>query len=137
MDEEPIANEDNKIKKHFKTNKVAYITGGVCLLIGAVSGITFVKSQTVTVDSWKLINWKSLHVSKTTVVQLPARGHRGYAIVNNKTGEVYGSLKKAAEEIGCATTTLRSHLEGALDNIHGETFTNLGENLSSEVSVSA
>jgi len=141
MDEEPIATKTSKIKKHLKNHKEAYIFGGGGILIGAMVGgafvLTRVTGNVAIVDSLKLINWKSLHVSKTIQVALPHRGHPGFVIANNKTGEVWGSIRKAAEEIGCDPGMLRKHLEGLIPDINGQTYTNLGENLGGGIEITA
>jgi len=141
MEEEPITKEDNKIKKHFKENKVAYIAGSVGVLVGALGGGAFVLTRlsgnVAIVDSLKLINWKSSHISKTIQVALPRRGHPGFIIARNSDGERWGSIKSAAEAIGCNPSLLREHLAGLVPDINGETYTNLGENLGAAVNISA
>lgn len=130
-----------KIKQHFRDNKKVYIGTAVGVLVGAASAVLILKYNNVKVTQQAsqnaLVNYKpTIHQEQIVMMELPPRGHRGFAILNDKTGEVYGSLRNAAEKIGCSTTVLRDHLNGLHDDVFGNTYTNLGENLSGQYKVS-
>jgi hypothetical protein len=138
---EQVVQKIDVVKHHFIENRKVYIAIGVTTVV-AVAGTYFsMKSHEVKVvqkaSQNALVNWKpTIHQEQYVTVELPARGHRGFAILNDDTCEVYGSIKKAATDIGCSQKTLRDHLKGLIDNIDGNTYTNLGENLSEQVKVS-
>jgi hypothetical protein len=125
-------------KEHVSRNKAAYITGGVCLVIGAVGGAAAVRQVSVSpkLQNVALLNWKPLNVLfQTIVVELPARGHRGLAIVDTTSKKVYASLNETAAALGVSPTTVRNHLNGLKDDIDGHILQVLGENLSEQVTV--
>lgn len=137
MDEEKTETIE-KIKKHFAKNKAVYISGGVCLIVGVAGTLIFKESEYASqkVQNFALFNWKPFNLlEQTTIVEVAARGHRGFAILNRNTGEVYGSVREAAKEIGCSRTVLREHLLGQRADVNGGLFENLGENLKERVTV--
>jgi hypothetical protein len=129
------------IKNHLKNNKTVYITGAICLVVGAAG--TLLYSQKVVASSQEakniaLVNWKTLTFQQqTTIVELPSRGHRGNVILNDKTGRVYGSQNEAAKNLGVSSSAISRHLHGDWESVNGTTLTNLGENLSEQVRISA
>lgn len=128
------------MKNHLRDNKNVYIAATVGVVVGASVAVLAVKYNNVKVTQTAaqkaLVNWKTtIHQEQITYIELPARGHRGFTILNEKTGEVYGSIKKTADTIGCSPKTLRDHLKGLIDNIDGNTYKNLGENLTEQVKV--
>lgn len=130
-----------KIKQHFRDNKKVYISIGITAVVTAAGTVLLLKYNNVKVTQKAsqnaLVNYKPvIHQEQYVTVELPARGHRGFAILNDDTCEVYGSIKKAAADIGCSQKTLRDHLKGLIDNIDGNTYTNLGENLTEQIKVS-
>ncbi len=124
----------DKIKAHLKENKVTYFVGAGCLVVGSAVSFFAFGNGVQNVDSFKFINWKSSHTSQT--IQFPTRGQVGHVIVNDRTGDFYGSIREAAEKLGVTRYDLWAHLKGYVDSIDGETFTDLGENLSGEVKIS-
>lgn len=127
-----------KIKIHFVENKDRYITGVSCLVVGAIGTLAFTQRVAVSQQAQNiaLLNWKPFNfLQQTTIVQLPARGHRGIVVVRDKTGTPYASIHEAADALGISRYNLSQHLRGLQDSVNGETFTNLGENLSEEVKI--
>ena len=115
-----------KIKNHVQENKKVYIVGAGCLVVGAVGGVLCSQGGVQIVDSLKitLINWKSPHVSMTTLVR---RGHPGNTIRCIQTGELFASQERAALANSVNSSGLSRHLNG--QNLHagGLTFEKLGE----------
>jgi hypothetical protein len=131
-----------KVKTHFKENKNTYIAGGVCFVVGAVTVLVFKKSVDVKVaqkaTNAALVNWKpTILQEQTVIIDLPARGHRGYALYDTLTGGGYGSIRQAAKELGVSPVAVSDHLKGLSDDIHGHKLVNLGENLSEQIKISA
>ncbi len=49
-------------------------------------------------------------------------GRRGESITKISTGEVYSSIKEAAEKNGVASSFLANHLRGRAPSVKGETY---------------
>jgi len=124
-----------KIKQHFIGHKEAYIAGVSCFIAGVVTCYVLKNKQTQVVDSYKLVQYKSPHVSQT-IMAIPPRGNRGNVIVNvNDPDEHYSSIRDAAKQLGVSPAQVRAHLSGKKPLINGETYKNLGENLSERLKV--
>ncbi len=61
------------------------------------------------------------------------RGHRGNKVRHDQTGILYASQNLAAESLGLDPGALSKHLNGRSAHVKGNTFTNLGENLSDRI----
>lgn len=78
-----------KIKLHFRENKKVYITGGVCLVIGALAATKVIQ-----------INYKSPGATNI-LVEAPKRNmHPGYLVQDNETGMTQPSLRAMAKATG-------------------------------------
>jgi hypothetical protein len=140
MNKEVIQEKGKAVKTHFKKNKKYYITGAVCFVSGVAVAIILKQNDVASqkVENIALLNWKPFNfLHQEVIVELPGRGHRGCAIVRNSDGAFWGSINKTAQEIGCSATHLRNHLAGFIPEINGETYTNMGENLSGQVKIAA
>ena len=130
-----------KAKNHFKENKKVYVAIGVTAVVVGTGMFLGMKSREVKIvqkaSQKALVNWKpTIHQEQFVTVELPARGHRGFTIIDEKTLQAWGSIKSAAADIGVSTNVLRDHLKGLRDSIDGHTYKNLGENLTEQVKVS-
>ena len=65
------------------------------------------------------------------IQQLKRRGHPGYVVRCNETGETFASQNRAAETLGVSPSALSLHLRGDRQRAGGYTFTKLGEALAS------
>lgn len=119
-----------KIKNHLQENKAVYITGGVCLAVGAVGGVLLSQQVNVkqVVDAWNF-KYKSPTTNNVTqlVVAPSRRMHPGYVIQCNETGETTSSIRRMADIMGLSRVQIQKHLTGDLENVAGFTFNNLGE----------
>lgn len=134
----------DKIKNHFKENKTTFLVGAGGMVIGAAVAVIVVMLKNPQVAPSQegrinaLFNWKSpLLQEQMTIVQIPARGDRGHIVVRDKTGDFYGSINQAAQELNISRSNLSKHLRGLQDLVNNETFTDLGENLSEHIKLSA
>lgn len=120
------ATRTQKVKDHVKKHKGVYIAGTAGVAVGATAAIVFTKSNIQIVDSCKvtLFQWKSPTVNN---VQLVRRGHPGYRIQCNETGESFASIRRTAEALGLNRSHIQEHLKGARESVNGFTFQNLGE----------
>lgn len=129
-----MSEKTDKIKKHFRDHKEAYITGGVCLVVGAAVTYLVVKGsdvlecdETVTlVNNFQGLFYKSPITNDITQLVV-RRGHPGFMIQCNETKTVFASINQAAKEMGFSAGNISSHLSGKNAHVGGYTFTNLGE----------
>jgi hypothetical protein len=123
-----MSEKTDKIKKHFRDHKEAYITGGVCLVVGAAVTYLVVKGNTDPEldESIKLINTITGD-HNTIITQIVRRGHPGDIVRCIETGEVFASKNRAAAMNGISATALRNHLSGITESVKGLTFETLGE----------
>jgi hypothetical protein len=132
-----------KVKAHVQSHKMAYTVGASgagCLLVGGVFGTKFGKKVDVTAvaKNTALVNWNaSARVVQETVVQMPARGHRGNVIWCNELKRAFPSQNNAAKELGVQASNISSQLAGRIPHVGGYTFQNLGENLSETLTLSS
>lgn len=115
----------DRMKTHFANNKRAYITGGVCLLVGSVGGMAIKSGGIQIVDALKV---QIASPTTNNVVQtLARRGHPGNVIQCLETGETFASQNRAAAANGIAPADLSRHLAGVIESVKGLHFTKLGE----------
>lgn len=129
-----MSEKTDKIKKHFRDHKEAYITGGVCLVVGAAVTYLVVKGNDVldSDESVALVNnfqglfYKSPITNDITQLVV-RRGHPGFIIQCDDTKTIFASINQAAAEMGLRATDIGRHLKGERPHVGGFTFTNLGE----------
>ena len=64
------------------------------------------------------------------IQQLKRRGHPGYVVRCNETGETFASINRAAAMNDISPSTIRNQICGRIPNAKGLTFTKLGEAVS-------
>jgi hypothetical protein len=116
----------DKVVAHVQEHKEAWIAGGACFAVGLGAGVAVGGPQLIQiVDAF---NFKYKSPTTTQIINmLVRRGHPGFVIRCNETGEVYASQRRAAEALGINRGNLWSHLQGERPSVDGHTFTNLGE----------
>jgi hypothetical protein len=124
MNEEEITTSD-KIKKHFSRHKEAYISGGVCFLIGAATTVILSRDGTlVSVKEYFNLKW---HSPTTTQIIMPALGHPGNVVRCLETSTIYASQREAAKAFGVAPADMSRHLHGAIEHLRGNHFEVIGK----------
>ena len=128
-----------EIKDHFARNKQLYLGLGIGLAVGVGAGAGVMAYRTMSLNaSVRMIapvSWKPHLENNQIIVQsLERRGHPGYVVRCNETGEVFASIKRAAEMLDVPRTGIANHLKGNRSQVGGYTFTKLGEAVSSAVS---
>lgn len=117
-----------KAKAHFKKNKNVYIGTGVGIVVGGM--VVFVLKSGVnkaTIDSFKLINWKSPHTSQTIQVTIPRMGNSGNAVQCLENGVIYPSQNAAAKALNLNPSTVSKYLNGMRESADGFTFDKVTE----------
>lgn len=100
-----------KVKQHVKDNKAIYI-GTAVGVAGLVSGAVLSRRNTAVVLQYKPENSP---VTLSQVVELVRRGHPGKVIRDLQTGEVYASVRRAAEAVGKNPAFVRDNLGGRFE----------------------
>jgi hypothetical protein len=118
----------SKIKSHIIENKNIYIASMAGILVGAAGMKLMTSSQSVNVESWKftLLNWKS-PTNNVVTTTMARRGHPGNMVQCVQTGEVFASVRRAAEVMNLHRRDIFNHLHGEAPDVKGYTFKNLGE----------
>lgn len=124
----------DKVKSHLKDNKNVYIASGIgatAATAGFLLGRKFPRLAPEDVTklvaknkNQALLIWKPTQNITQTVIR---RGHPGFLVQCKETGEVFASIRRAAEMMKVDPTTLRRHLHGLVENVGGFTFEILGE----------
>ena len=124
------------VKTHITKYKAVYITGGVCLVVGAVvglkcSGPSFIennikpKNQNIAAVIWK--------PKQTLEVHIEALGDPGNIIQDTTTGAIYASQNQAAKALGVNRARISEQLAGKIPDVNGHSFDFLGKAHVSEV----
>ena len=127
-----------RIKNHLKKHRTTYVTGGICLVVGAVLYKMINDTTNTSVGSGQnnsqtgLINYWFNH---STVIEMPATGHRGELIFCEETKTLYPSQNAAAKELGINQANISQCLRGIKSHYQGLHFHSLGENLNEEVAI--
>lgn len=116
-----------KTKQHLKNHKAVYVTGGICLVVGAASaGLVLRKAPENSVDSkiYQILAWKP---KATLEVYIEALGDPGNIIQDVTTGTIYASQNQAAKALGVLPCRVSDHLNGRSEHVLGHTFEKLGK----------
>lgn len=117
-----------EVREHIKENRSVYISSGISLVAGLGMGLAM-RNKTVAIQKAKnvgLIVWKPVQNLEQTTT-LIRRGHPGFVIKCQETGEVFASKNRAAEVMGVNRANLNLHLQGKMPSVNGYHFVNLGE----------
>jgi len=118
----------NRIKIHVRKHKTKY-TFGAGVAVTGVTVLIFRRAmpQGGLRNTAFLVFRNRQTVNNVIITQLERRGHPGYIIKCNETGEVFASQARAADAMGINRPNLVSHLNGRLPHTGGYTFERLGE----------
>lgn len=120
-------------------NKIMYLAGGSCLMIGSVIGLflsinrkinhTSNALQILKATRSKLSELPSVDfVPKEKIVDFIGRnGHPGNVIYCNETKQLFKSNREAARELGIDSRDLWAYLKGLKPTARGFTFKTIGE----------
>ncbi|HMT88222.1 MAG TPA: hypothetical protein PKC73_01180 [Dermatophilaceae bacterium] len=117
----------HKIVNHLKNNKKTYITGGVCLVVGAAGAVLLTRNPAeMNVDSkiYQVLAWKP---KATLEVYIEALGDPGNIIQDMTTGTIYASQNQAAKELGLNASRISQQLHGKATSVEGHVFQKLGK----------
>lgn len=121
-----MSEKTDKIKKHFRDHKEAYITGGVCLVVGAAVTYLVVKgndlnrvevSPTIT----QLLSWKP-NATQNVVVELVERSTPSKPVHLVGTNLFFSSINEASRETGHTLSTISKNVNGLIPDVKGDIF---------------
>jgi hypothetical protein len=126
----------DSIKKHFKKNKVVYISTVCGVGVGLVAGVLISKNmvnKTTVAEMKNVVAWKPTQITKQVIeVTVEALGDPGNVVQDTTTGIIYASQNQAAKALGVSPSTMSQHLSGRVDNLKGHAFIKLGKAFVSE-----
>lgn len=129
----------NILYSHVMRNKLLYLAGGSCLMVGGMFGLflrinkklnsTANALQILKATRAKMAQLPSIDfVPKDKIVDFIGRnGHPGNVIYCNETKQVFKSNREAARELGIDSRDLWAYLKGIKPTARGFTFTSIGE----------
>lgn len=112
------------IKVHVKKHKAAYITGGVCLVIGALSGGAYALTRSeMMVQQRNIICWKPRQEVLQVKVSVEELSTPSKPIVDQVTKTIYNSINDAVRKTGRTRASILQDsnfqlLEDASQEIH-------------------
>lgn len=115
-----------KIKNHVRDHKVAYISAGVGIVVGASIATIVLKKPDIQVAP-KIQQILSYKPTATLEVHIEALGDPGNVIQDLTTGTIYASQGQAARELGLRASDISKHLAGKSDAVKGHRFVKLGK----------
>lgn len=128
----------DQIKKHFKKNKVVYISTACGVGVGLVAGVLISKNvvnKTTVAEMKNVVAWKPTQITKQVIeVTIEALGDPGNVVQDTTTGIIYASQNQAAKALGVSPSMVSQHLSGKFKHVNGHTFTKLGKAIVSEPS---
>jgi hypothetical protein len=133
-----IMSNVDSIKKHFKKNKVVYISTACGVGVGLVAGVLISKNvvnKTTVAEMKNVVAWKPTQITKQVIeVTIEALGDPGNVVQDLTTGTVYASQGQAARALGVYPSDMSKHLAGKKPHINGHIFEKLGKAIVSEAS---
>ena len=106
---EKIKNAYSKAKNHVVENREIYITGGACLILGAIGGC--LASDNIKVDPKAIIVGHHNVIDQSTQIVVTRKGHPGKAIFDPSTGKQYASINEAASQMDLTRGQVRSRID--------------------------
>lgn len=129
----------NTLYSHIERNKLLYLAGGSCLMVGGIFGLFLKINRKLNKTSNALKILKATrarlaeapsvnYVSGPKIVDFIGRnGHPGNVIYCNETKQIFKSNREAARELGIDSRDLWAYLKGIKPTARGFTFTRIGE----------
>jgi hypothetical protein len=116
----------DKIKQHVVANKPAYIAGISCLTVGVLVGAAC-KNRPINFNNTVapiFNNTASPVIENANTTTLGGYAHK--LVRCNESGQIWETLKEAADSISVSPSTLSKHVNGHTDHVYGSTFSIVG-----------
>ncbi len=105
---------------HVNENRHIYLGVAGGIVVGAASVIVFRG------DRPSIVNTVAPVISPVFHNTVNMGGHMSKIVKNNETGQLWGSVTEAANDLGVTIPTLSRHLNGHRDNVLGHTYSIIG-----------
>ena len=118
----------NKAMAHIEKNKVAYLSGAVCLTVGVVCGAALVRTRPSIIATISEVKENSVVVVGThntvtpTIVNFIERSTSSKPVHLVGTNLYCNSLNEAARETGHSIAKLSRHINGKIPDVNGDVF---------------
>ena len=116
-------NRIQKAKQHVKEHKAVYITGGVCLVVGAVAGGGYVFTRPEVLQNVKMQNLGFTWKPTQTVIQFVERSTPSKPVHLVGTQKYWDSIHAAARDTGHSVSDISKCINGLRNNVKGDVFT--------------
>jgi hypothetical protein len=121
------------VKAHLREHKEAYITGGICLGVGVLAGITgtIVRSNaqqpisrgiSATARRGISVAGKRVVLNNVSYISSNRQGAPSWVVRCLETGAIFTSQRSAAEEMELPAAEVSKHLNGLMDHVRGYHF---------------
>lgn len=117
-----IKEKFEQVKEHIKENKSAYISGGVCLVIGAVGGYTLFKNKEAAQFVQKIVQVGVGNRANATIINFVERSTPSRPVHLVGTDLYFPSLSEAARQTGHNVSMISKNVNGYLDSLNGDVF---------------
>lgn len=111
------------IKQHVKKYKAVYITGGVCLAVGATGGVAYAIRRPEIIQNAQLQNilcWRP--ESHQHVIQFIERSTPSKPIHLKGTQQYFDSIHAAARQTGHSVSDISKNVNGLRPDVKGDVF---------------
>lgn len=119
-----------RIKKHLNENKIAYITGGSCLVIGVLVGVGFksrpVPTQIINTVAPVIDVSPSIAPLINTSSAVNFGGHAHKFVKCAETNEIWETVTETAEAAGVSLSRMSRHLNNHLGPINDKHYSIIG-----------
>ena len=118
----------NKAMAHIEKNKVAYLTGAVCLTVGVVCGAALVRTRpsiTATITDIKehaIVVVGDKNTVNQVVVNLVERSTASKPVHLVGTNLYFNSISEAARETGLDRIAISRNIAGTISDVKGSVF---------------
>lgn len=107
-----------KIKNHLKEHKREYLIGGSCLVGGVLIGAMVKRPIYIQANPNIAVN-PAITVNPVVNVNNTMGGYQQKLVKCLETGQIFESVKAAAEQAGVSRTKMSKHLNGHTPSVEG------------------
>lgn len=126
VNEEYEPSRKERIVQHLKEHKTTYIFGAVGVVAGVAVGVSLRSPKTPEINV-PIVNNNTPSMSNTVNNVVNNMGGYSTKLVEClETGQVWKSVKDAAEAVGVSASTMSKHLNGRTDHIDGLVYSIIG-----------
>lgn len=114
-----------KIKNHLKEHKREYLIGGSCLVGGVLIGAMVKRPIYIQANPNIAVN-PAITVNPVVNVNNTMGGYQQKLVKCLETGQIFESVKAAAEQAGVDSPNMSKHLNGRSGSVNGKHYEIVG-----------